>query len=181
MQLFCFCVFLPSYFSSKDDHTGVGVIERDEGRGGDVYMGAGYGSRGQGVSRVQVESSLTATEGQKEKSQRWASLWLTHCCPDNTDSGGEINKISAYLCRQTFLMTPLLNIFIYGYILACNMTQTTFVIQLTCQILTPTGICPHTPKPHELPCGPQDLDPPENRKCVWLTKIKLVTDTKKIS
>lgn len=55
------------YFSSEDDHTGVRVVERDECGGGHVYLMAGDGSRGQGVCRVQVESSLTATAGKGQE------------------------------------------------------------------------------------------------------------------
>lgn len=77
IQLYMYVFFLFAYFSSEDDHTGVGVVKRDEGRGGDVHEGAGYGSRGQGVSRVQVESSLTATE---EGRQEGASGELMYFC-----------------------------------------------------------------------------------------------------
>lgn len=68
--------FLFAYFSSEDDYTGVRVIKRNECGGGDIYLNAGYGSRGQGVCRVQVESSLTATaEGeQKVVTGRFLSL-----------------------------------------------------------------------------------------------------------
>lgn len=52
-----------SYLSSEDDHTRVRIIIWDESRGGDVYLSAGYGSSGQGVGTVQVDSSLTATKG----------------------------------------------------------------------------------------------------------------------
>lgn len=62
-----YLVFLFAYLSREDDHTGVRVIKRDECGGGNAHKSAGCGSSGQGVSRVQVECSLTATTGRQER------------------------------------------------------------------------------------------------------------------
>lgn len=92
---------LLAYFSSEDDHTGVRVIKRNEGGGGDVHLNVGYSTGGQGVCRVQVERSLTATAGEQKKVRACLIYTSQRCTGNMTD-----DTLTNTICLVQYLSNP---------------------------------------------------------------------------